>query len=116
MKFLIMLKPFFVIDTNCFISANLIKNSASADAFDKALLIGIIALSDKVLNEYTDVLYREKLDKYLSLGERQIILKQLNRNAIFFTPVETITDCRDPEDNIFFRTGNCLPGFLHYFR
>jgi uncharacterized protein len=96
-----MSKPFFVIDTNCFISANLIKNSASAVAFDKALLNGIIALSDKVLNEYTDVLYREKLDKYLSLGERQIILKQLNRNAIFFTPVETITDCRDPGDNIF---------------
>lgn len=54
-----MIRPFFVIDTNCFISANLIKNSVSAIAFDKAILTGIIALSDKVINEYTEVLYRK---------------------------------------------------------
>jgi putative PIN family toxin of toxin-antitoxin system len=96
-----MSKFFFVIDTNCFISANLVKNSVSAHAFDKALLMGTMALSDVVLNEYAEVLYREKLDKYLTESKRQNALKQVKRNAIFFTPVETVKDCRDPKDNKF---------------
>ncbi|MGV8093704.1 MAG: putative toxin-antitoxin system toxin component, PIN family [Mangrovibacterium sp.] len=96
-----MSKTFFVIDTNCFVSANLIKNSTNARAFNKVLLSGRIALSDSVLNEYTEVLYREKLDKYLDETKRQHALTQIKKNAIFFSPVETITDCRDPKDNKF---------------
>lgn len=85
-----MSKAFFVVDTNGFISANLIKNSNSARALDKALLTGKIALSDPVLDEYTEVLYREKLDKYLNETKRQNALKQVSRNAIIFSPVETV--------------------------
>jgi len=96
-----MSKTFFVVDTNCFVSANLIKNSTSALAFDKALLTGRLALSDLVLNEYTEVLYREKLDKYLNKTKRQNALKQVKRNGIIFSPIETVTDCRDPKDNKF---------------
>jgi uncharacterized protein len=94
-------KPFFVIDTNCFISANLIKESVSAKAFDKVILIGKIAISRDVLNEYTEVLYREKLDKYLSEEKRQNALKQLKRYAINFFPSETVSVCRDAKDNKF---------------
>jgi hypothetical protein len=96
-----MSKPFFVIDTNCFVSANLIKNSTSDRAFDKALINGRIALSDQVFNEYTEVLYREKLDKYLNEAKRQSALKLIKKNAILFSPIEKITDCRDPKDNKF---------------
>lgn len=96
-----MSRVFFVVDTNCFISANLIKNSTSAQAFGKALLTGKIALSDRVLDEYTEVLYREKLDKYLNETKRQNALTQVKRNSILFSPVETVTDCRDPKDNKF---------------
>lgn len=65
-------KPYFVFDTNCFISANLIKDSTNARAFDMALLIGQIALSNEVLNEYIEVLYRKKLDKYLNESQRSM--------------------------------------------
>jgi putative PIN family toxin of toxin-antitoxin system len=96
-----MSKVFFVIDTNCFVSANLIKNSVSTRAYDKALLTGRIALSDPVFSEYTEVLYREKLDKYLNETKRQNALKQIKKNAIMFYPVETVNDCQDPKDNKF---------------
>lgn len=94
-------KPIFVIDTNCFISANLIKDSISAKAFDKVIINGKIAISKDVLFEYIEVLYRGKLDKYLNEEKRQNAIKRLEKNAIFFSPAATITDCRDSKDNKF---------------
>jgi len=64
-------KPFFVVDTNCFISAHLLETSVSAVAFDRALRLGNIAISDGVFAEYTEVIYRKKLDKYLSEQKRK---------------------------------------------
>ncbi len=96
-----MSKPFFVIDTNCFISANLLKNSVSAQAFDQVILRGKIALSNEVLNEYTEVIYREKLDMYLSNEKRETALRLVKNNAIIFSPVDEVNDCRDPKDNKF---------------
>jgi uncharacterized protein len=96
-----MFKPFFVVDTNCFISANLIKDSVSAKAFDIAILNGKIAISSEVLIEYTEVLYRDKLDKYLNENKRQNALKRIEKNSILFSPTEKITACRDFKDNKF---------------
>ena len=96
-----MSKGFFVIDTNCFISANLLINSTSALAFDRVLLIGKIALSHSILNEYAEVLYREKFDHYLSEEKRQKVLMLITKNSILFDPIETILECRDPKDNKF---------------
>lgn len=94
-------KPFFVFDTNCFISANLIKDSVNAKALDIALLYGIIAISSEVFNEYFEVLYREKLDKYLTESKRRKALSLIEKNSILFTPVEKVTICRDPKDDKF---------------
>ncbi len=96
-----MAKPFFVVDTNCFISANLIKDSISAKAFDKAFSFGQIAISSEVLNEYTEVIYRGKLDKYLDDSKRQNALKRIEKNAILFFPIEKVIICRDEKDNKF---------------
>jgi len=65
-----MSKPLIVIDTNVFISAQLIEGSMSAQVFDKILQVGSIALSEPLLAEYLNVLYRKKLDKYLSESKR----------------------------------------------
>lgn len=89
-----------MVDTNCFISANLLENSISAQAFDKALKLGNIAISDSVLAEYTEVIYRKKLDRYLSNKKRDAILQQLADHAIRFSPTEAVADCRDPKDNM----------------
>ena len=66
--------PLFVVDTNCFISANLIENSISAICFDRILSIGTIAMSDSIFAEYTEVLYRKKLDKYLTNTKSSTII------------------------------------------
>ena len=96
-----MIKNFFVFDTNCFISANLLINSTSAMAFDKVLIYGRIALSNMVINEYAEVLYRSKLDRYLNQEKRQKALAFIIKNSILFEPVEIVTDCRDSNDNKF---------------
>jgi uncharacterized protein len=92
---------FFVIDTNVFISANLIEKSLSALAVDKVSLDRKLALSTEVFNEYIEVLYRSKLDKYLTKQKRIQAIQILEENAIFFNPSEKVFDCTDPKDNKF---------------
>ena len=96
-----MTKLFLVVDTNAFISAQLIEGSTSARAYDKALTMGKIAVSENVLSEYFEVLHRPKLDKYLSAERREVIIEKLLSVAILLKPIERITACRDPKDNKF---------------
>ncbi|GGH39130.1 hypothetical protein GCM10007423_33290 [Dyadobacter endophyticus] len=122
-----MSRPLIVIDTNVFISAQLIENSVSAQVFDKALQIGGIALSQELLNEYTHVLYRKKLDKYLSEDRRQVILRKIRENSIMFSPTIKISECRDKKDNMILElaltcdaicivTGDADLNVMHSFR
>ena len=62
---------------------------------------GTIAVSDAVLNEYRDVLFRPKFDKYLNQDERLRLLNTLLKNAQRFSTKEPVSDCRDPKDNKF---------------
>ncbi len=93
--------PIFVFDTNAFISAHLIQNSVSAQVYDEAFAKGRLAVSEDVLSEYVEVLYRSKFDKYLTTERREEIIEKLRGVAITVKPVETITACRDRKDNIF---------------
>ncbi len=95
-----MSKPLIVIDTNVFISAQLIEGSVSAKVFDKILQVGNIALSVPLLAEYMNVIYRKKLDKYLSESKRQAILHKIVEHASMFVPTLAINDCRHRKDNI----------------
>lgn len=94
-------KSFFVVDTNFFISANLIEKSISAEAYDTVLKIGKIAISDKIVSEYMEVLYRQKLDKYLDELKRETAMAFILKNSISFKPMIKINKCRDPKDNKF---------------
>lgn len=96
-----MSKPFLVIDTNTFISAQLINGSVSARAYDRALALGRIAVSENVLSEYLEVLHRPKFDKYLSDIKRVEIIEKLLSVAISFKPITPVNICRDRRDNIF---------------
>nr|AIA11819.1 putative toxin-antitoxin system toxin component, PIN family [uncultured bacterium] len=102
-----MSKSLFIFDTNTFISAQLIGHSTSAKAFDKALLTGILALSHSVFAEYTEVLYRKKLDRYLSDERRKSILDQLKINSLFFQPLISVQACRDQKDNHILELAIC---------
>jgi putative PIN family toxin of toxin-antitoxin system len=92
----------FVFDTNCFVSAALIGGTRTAQALDKAIAIGQIALSDAVLNEFIEVLFRKKFDKYfLNDEEKWYAINNVVERSVFFSPTQTITACRDPKDNKF---------------
>ena len=93
---------FFVFDTNSLLSAALITSSVNANALDIAINRGRIVLSDSVLLEFKEVIFRKKFDKYfLNIKERLEAIEKIEHNSIFFSPVKTISICRDPKDNKF---------------
>lgn len=89
----------FVFDTNVLISAFLFSQSKPRQALEKAQTIGIIILSNSVLLELEQVLFRPKFDKYLTLSRRQEFLEDLTEIAQFIDVTEQINECRDPKDN-----------------
>lgn len=89
----------FVFDTNVLISAFLFSQSKPRQALDQATVIGVILLSNSVLSELEEVLYRPKFDRYLTKERRQEFLEDLTENAQFIDVTEQINECRDPKDN-----------------
>lgn len=89
----------FVFDTNVLISAFLFSQSKPRQALDQAQNIGIIVLSNSVLSELEEVLYRPKFDRYLAKERRQEFLQNLTENVQFIDVNEQINECRDPKDN-----------------
>lgn len=91
----------FVFDTNALVSAALSKSSISAQAYDHAIRSGSVAISEPLLGEFIDVLFRKKLDKYfLSEEERLEPILFLETNAMKFDIQEKITASSDPDDNM----------------
>lgn len=89
----------FVFDTNVLISAFLFSQSKPRQALDKSQDIGIILLSNSVLSELEEVLYRPKFDRYLTKERRQEFLENLTENAQFIDVSGQIYECRNPKDN-----------------
>lgn len=56
-----------------------------AQAFDKAIALGIIAVSEQILDEYTEVLHRKKLDKYLTANQRLNAIQRVKNNSVLLT-------------------------------
>jgi predicted nucleic acid-binding protein len=54
----------FVFDTNALISAALLRTSVNANALNLALEIGRIVISEPVLQEFGEVIFRKKFDRY----------------------------------------------------
>src|SRR5438094_377617 len=91
----------FVFDTNALISAHLIEGSVSDRALRKALEIGVTALSEDLLTEVTEVIYRPKFDKYFnSQEEKDLVLEKIQNFSRFFSVVEIIQVSTDPDDNM----------------
>ena len=83
-------------------SASILPNSLVRHALNKATRLGSIITSQKVFEEYTQVLFRDKFDKYfISVDERFEIFNLVETKMLFFLPTETFTDCRDHKDNNF---------------
>ena len=93
---------YFVFDTNNLISASLLVDSTNKKAVRKAVLLGEIAFSNEILDEFKEVIFRKKFDRYfVSHEERLELLNELESSIKQFFPSEVITACRDPKDNKF---------------
>jgi len=90
-----------VYDTNIIISALLFEGSKPAKAFDIGINQKAILFSSSTFTELEEVLSRNKFDQYISHEERKQFLTSYILDS---TPVEineTISECRDPQDNKF---------------
>ena len=64
-------------------------------------------ISTPVLLELTEVLARDKLNKYLTEQERMRFLVALLKESELVGITEQISDCRDPTDNKFLELAVC---------
>jgi uncharacterized protein len=96
-----MKKLTIVLDTNTIVSALCFPQSIVRQAFNRAINEHQIVASSATWAELTEVINRQKFDKYVPSKERLLFLETVKQKVIFTEPTETITDCRDPKDNKF---------------
>ena len=96
------MNKFFVVDTNSLVSASLIGGTKTSRAMDRAIILGKLTFSNGTMDEFVEVLFRKKFDKYfLNNEEKWSAIQRISFSAIFFSPTEVITECRDPKDDKF---------------
>ena len=88
-----------VFDVNVLVSALLFTNSVPRQAFNKALLQGIILISETLKEELTRVLARDTFNRYVYLAEREEFFGGLIRDSTLVEITESIQVCRDPKDD-----------------
>jgi putative PIN family toxin of toxin-antitoxin system len=89
-----------VLDASTFVSAALKANSLPERALFRAISRpNQLILSQAVEQEYRDVLFRPKFDRFVSLERRQRILDIVLVAAERVEPVQPVTECADPKDD-----------------
>lgn len=95
------LRQRIVVDTNVLISRLLVADSVPADAVRRARKNGRLLVSDATMYELAETLNRRKLDRYVTLKDRQHFLRELARIAEFVPIIQIVRECRDPRDDKF---------------
>ena len=88
-----------VVDVNVIVSALLFLNSNPRKTLDIIRKNHHILMSKSIFTELENVLNRPKFDRYITKNEREEFLQEFDKELVFITITETITDCRDPKDN-----------------
>ena len=88
-----------IFDASAVVSAALRANSAPERALLHAEVTDIFALSAEVDAEVAEVLNRPRFAAAVSAVRRERILDVLRGQAVWFSPPEHVTDCRDVKDN-----------------
>ena len=95
-------KPRIVFDTNSLISAAILPNSVSRKALICALKHYKLIVSDDTWQEFTSRIEKPSLDHYFPSQEsRQDFLLFVSRATEHIVVTSTVTDCVDPNDNMF---------------
>jgi uncharacterized protein len=89
----------YVFDTNVIVSALLFELGNPSKAFRYALQHGEILLSLALLEELSDVLGREKFNRFVTSDERDEFLATFVDQAILVEVIESVQACRDPKDD-----------------
>jgi uncharacterized protein len=92
-------KTRYVIDTNVIVSSLLFENSIPSKAFQYALKHGEVLLSIELLEELSDVLSREKFNRFVTSEERDEFLETFVERAILIEVIEKVQECRDSKDD-----------------
>jgi putative PIN family toxin of toxin-antitoxin system len=88
-----------VFDASAVVSAALREDSVPEQALLRAEETDLFALSAEVDAEIAEVLSRPRFAKAITVARRMRILDILRDNAVWFSPTERVTDCRDAKDN-----------------
>lgn len=98
-----------VLDTNVLVSG-IINPSGPPGRIVDLLRTGELdlALDDRILGEYIDVLHRPKLAKYFLPGDIKYILEYLSNNSEMVIPVIHVSGLPDPKDAPFAETALAL--------
>jgi len=91
----------FIIDTNVLISAHLLPQSAPRQAYDLARQRGIPVFSKATFHEFATTFTREKFERYQPLENRIKMIKLVEERGHFKEVSVKITECRDPNDDMF---------------
>ena len=90
-----------VLDTNVAVNAALMSNSTSRRVVDLILEQGTLLISVPTLAELNEVLRRPRFNRYLGEERRLEFLATLLREAELVEVTETVSVCRDPDDDKF---------------
>jgi putative PIN family toxin of toxin-antitoxin system len=93
-------KARYVFDTNVIVSSLLFENTHPSKAFRYALKNGEVLLSLELLEELSDVLGREKFNRFVTSEERDEFLETFVERAILVEIIEKVQECRDPKDDM----------------
>ena len=88
-----------VVDASTLVSATFRRGSVPDLAVRHALRTGQVAVSEPVMAEFLDVLYRPGLAQYIKPELRADLLRQFRAVPAVVGPTVTVTDCRDAKDN-----------------
>ena len=91
----------WVLDTITLVSRLLLPGGTAARVVDHALARGVPLLSDETLAELAEVLSRRKLDRWVSLAERQHFIRLLGGAARHIAITHRVQACRDASDDKF---------------
>jgi putative PIN family toxin of toxin-antitoxin system len=90
-----------VIDTNILISAALSSQGAPAKLVQSALAQHRLVFSQAKFDELRTRIYRPKFDRYISLEDRERLLRDFSACAIWVESGEPGQYCRDRDDDHF---------------
>ncbi len=88
-----------VLDVSVLVSAAFRPGSVPDQAVRHAVLTDQVAVSELMMAELLDVLYRPRIARFIDPGQRAELLDLLDTLGIVVVPTTPVADCRDPKDD-----------------